>query len=150
MNWYFSNVCFNEWICIFQFCRKVKTTNTLLWIGNSSWILFTLTELPSITLFLYYIKMAVPLNKLNYVKVTNPPAYYHVVIFHFICRCTLQRVIQPESASQKYRAFWCQNYPSQFYFGNSSSPSISWPSFSIRIRLPFVLFKTMLDKNKVT
>ncbi len=55
---------------------------------------------------------------------------YHAVIFHFICKYSLQQVIQPGSASRKYRAFWHQNYPSQFNFGNGSSPPISRFSFS--------------------
>jgi len=32
----------------------------------------------------------------------------------------------------------------------TSAPSISWSGFSIQIRLSFVLFKNMLNENKVT
>jgi hypothetical protein len=68
----------------------------------------------------------------------------------FDLKYSFQRVTQPGSASQKHCAFWRQNYQSQFYFGNGSPPSISRSGFSFRIRLSFVLFKNMLDENKLT
>ncbi len=87
--------------------------------------------------------------------------WYHAVIFHFLSSKHYTRLFNPDQPLKKYHAIWrtglfnpdpplkkyhviwCQYYPSQCYFGNSSSPSISRSGFSIQIRLSFALFKNM-------
>ncbi len=74
---------------------------------------------------------------------------YHPVIFHLIWNTHFNGLLNPDLPLKSTAPFWRQNYLSWFYFGNSSYPSISRSVFSIWIRLTFVLFKNMLDENKV-
>jgi hypothetical protein len=86
------------------------------------------------------------------IRGSNPAAdnMYHTVIFHFMFRNKHNGLLNLDPPLKKHHATWHQNYPSQFFFGKGSSPSISQSGFSIRNRWYFVLFKNVLDVNKVS
>jgi hypothetical protein len=75
-----------------------------------------------------YFSFHLYLLKVYFANIPKQGERYHAVIFHFIFELEIMGFHNPDPPrirTIKTRAFWHQNYSSQFYFGNDSSYSIS-------------------------